>query len=89
MTANKKSMASAWADPDEAPSLSAPEWQAKFAKATVKRGRPKAAVVKISTTIRLDQEVLAALRQTGPGWQTRANSILREKLFAKKAAKRA
>ena len=89
MTANKKSMASAWADPDEAPDLSAPEWQAKLAKAPVKRGRPKAATAKISTTIRLDQEVLAALRQTGPGWQTRANSILREKLIAKKAMRRA
>jgi uncharacterized protein (DUF4415 family) len=89
MTANKKSTASAWVDPDDAPDLSSPEWQAKLAKAPVKRGRPKAAAVKISTTIRLDQEVLAALRQTGPGWQTKANSILREKLLAKKAVRRA
>ena len=89
MTANKKSTASAWSDPDDAPDLSTPGWQAKFAKAPVKRGRPKAAAAKISTTIRLDQEVLAALRQTGPGWQTRANSILRERLIAKKSAKRA
>ena len=89
MTANKKPMASAWDDPDDAPDLSTPGWQAKFAKAPVKRGRPKAAAAKISTTIRLDQEVLAALRQTGPGWQTRANSILRAELLAKKSAKRA
>ena len=88
MTANKKPMASAWSDPDDAPDLSSPGWQAKFAKTPVKRGRPKAAAAKISTTIRLDQEVLAALRQTGPGWQTRANGILRAKLLAEKAAKR-
>nr|WP_255495731.1 BrnA antitoxin family protein [Sinimarinibacterium sp. NLF-5-8] len=43
-----------------------------------KRGRP-AGSEKVSTTIRLDADVLAALRATGAGWQTRVNKILRER----------
>lgn len=41
-------------------------------------GRPKAAVVKKPTTIRLDPDVLAHFRATGPGWQTRVNEALRK-----------
>ena len=33
---------------------------------------------KISVTIRLDADLLDALRATGPGWQTRANDMLRK-----------
>jgi uncharacterized protein (DUF4415 family) len=43
------------------------------------RGRPKAEVTKVFTGIRLDADVLAALKATGPGWQTRVNTILRER----------
>jgi len=32
---------------------------------------------KVSTTIRLDADVLAAYRAQGPGWQTRINDVLR------------
>ena len=49
-----------------------------------KRGRPVGSTkadAKRSTTIRFDPDVLAALKSTGPGWQTRANDILREKLL--------
>jgi uncharacterized protein (DUF4415 family) len=53
------------------------EGKEAFRKA-VKRGRPKAPVTKISTTIRLDADVLEALRATGRGWQTRLNRVLRE-----------
>ena len=41
MSVNKRSMAHAWVDPDDAPDLSSPEWKAKFEAALVKRGRPK------------------------------------------------
>jgi uncharacterized protein (DUF4415 family) len=34
--------------------------------------------VKERITIRLDRDVLAKLRATGPGWQTRINEILRK-----------
>ena len=41
------------------------------------RGRPKAATTKEAVKIRLDADVLAALRATGNGWQTRINDTLR------------
>ncbi|MGJ7507871.1 BrnA antitoxin family protein [Variovorax sp. GT1P44] len=46
------------------------------------RGRPRSERTKVSTTIRFDAEVLAALKATGPGWQTRANDALRADLEA-------
>ena len=65
-------------DPDDAPDLSAPEWAAKLAAAPVRRGRPRAPTRKVSTTIRLDADVLAACREKGEGWQTRVNAALRD-----------
>lgn len=41
-------------------------------------GRPSSAQRKVSTTIRFDADVLAAMKATGPGWQTRINEIVRE-----------
>ena len=90
MTGNRKSPAHVWIDPDDASDHSSAEWRAKLAAAPVKRGRPKSIVTKVSTTIRLDADVLHALKSTGAGWQTRANGILRVRLLAKrKPAKRA
>lgn len=46
-----------------------------------RRGRPTgstAAVRKAATTIRLDEEVLAAFKATGQGWQTRINNALKD-----------
>ncbi len=63
---------------DDLPDLSTPEWQARFSMAPVRRGRPKAKVTKISTTLRLDPDVLAAFRASGPGWQSRINAALRK-----------
>jgi len=40
------------------------------------RGAQKAAV-KAQVTLRLDADLLAHLRQSGKGWQTRVNDILR------------
>ncbi len=42
------------------------------------RGRPRKKAPKRKISIRLDADVLEALRATGPGWQTRVNAILRE-----------
>jgi uncharacterized protein (DUF4415 family) len=79
MTENKRSTAPDWIDPDDAPDLSSPEWAAKMAAAPVKRGgRPKAETPKVSTTIRLDADVLAHFRADGAGWQSRINAALRE-----------
>ena len=48
-----------------------------------RRGRPSgsvAAVTKEPVKLRLDPDVLAALRATGDGWQTRINDMLRASL---------
>jgi uncharacterized protein (DUF4415 family) len=45
-----------------------------------RRGRPKAAVTKEPVKLRLDADVLAALRSSGDGWQTRINDMLRASL---------
>lgn len=63
---------------DEIPDLATPEWEASFAKVKVKPGRPKSKNPKISTTLRLDPDLLDALRATGKGWQSRANELLRK-----------
>ena len=44
------------------------------------RGRPKAIATKEPVKIRLDADVLQALRATGDGWQTRINDTLRASL---------
>ena len=49
--------------------------------AALKRGRPVGTVktgAKVSTTIRFDPDLLAALKASGAGWQTRVNEVLRE-----------
>lgn len=78
MSESKKSSARAWVDPDEAPDLSTPEWQAKFDGVKVARGRPRLPATKASTTLRIDADVIAKFRAQGPGWQTRMNQALRE-----------
>ena len=77
MTANKLSTAPVWVDPDDAPDLSSDAWREKMEAAPVQRGRPRSAQTKVSTTIRLDADVLAHFRSGGPGWQTRVNEALR------------
>ena len=70
-----------------------PEWTARdFAKAKPapqvlpaeviaqfknKGGRPRAENPKQAVKLRIDAEVLARFRESGPGWQTRINGILR------------
>jgi len=67
--------AAANADPDSRP-LNEAQWQA--VKSLARIGRPKAAVTKVPTTIRFDPDVLAALKATGAGWQTRVNEAMRD-----------
>ena len=54
---------------------------AEFA-ALRRMGRPRKDAPKVPTTIRFDADVLAALRATGRGWQTRVNAAMREWLKA-------
>lgn len=74
-----------WVDPDDAPELT----EAFFKNAEVfhgdtfirrGRGRPKSVTVKEQISIRLDQDVLAKLREVGPGWQSQVNTMLRQAL---------
>jgi uncharacterized protein (DUF4415 family) len=82
-----------WVDPDDAP-----EWtDDQFARAAIKigdrvirpangtltkPGRPKSERPKRQVTLRLDQDVLDKLRESGPGWQSRANEILKKAVGA-------
>jgi uncharacterized protein (DUF4415 family) len=77
MTATKQPMARNWVDPDDAPDLSTTKWRKKLAASPVKRGRPKLPAAKVSTTIRLDADIIASFRAHGPRWQTRINNALR------------
>ncbi|WP_111467626.1 BrnA antitoxin family protein [Cereibacter changlensis] len=41
-------------------------------------GRPRSENAKVAVSLRLDQDVIEKFRATGPGWQSRMNSALRE-----------
>jgi len=72
---DKAITAAAMSDPDALP------WtkeQLEFAKPSMRIGRPPLENPKISTTIRLDADVIKAFKNTGKGWQPRINAILRE-----------
>jgi uncharacterized protein (DUF4415 family) len=65
-----------------------PEVMAQFKN---KGGRPRIENPKEAVKLRIDADVLAKFRQSGPGWQTRINGILRaavSRVEAKGAAKR-
>ena len=65
-------------DPNTAPDLSKDGWPEKFSKTAVRRGRPLSENPKVSTTIRLSQDVIDHFRAGGRGWQTRVGEALRD-----------
>ena len=67
--------AAAMSDPDALP-YTDEEWEQ--VKPYLQRGRPKAKVTKDRITIRLSREVTEFFRNTGAGWQTRMDKVLRE-----------
>lgn len=93
MPKNAKSIAPTWIDPDDAP-----EWNDEtFQRAEIrvgdrvirpasgtltKRGRPKSEDPKKQVTLRLDPIVVERFRETGPGWQSRINDVLRKAVKA-------
>jgi uncharacterized protein (DUF4415 family) len=83
MTAKKPTTTAIWNDADDAPELSesffktADQYHGTQLKA---RGRPKALVTKEPVKLRIDADLLAALRESGEGWQTRINDMLRASL---------
>ena len=77
----KKTSKKVWIDSDDAPELTK-EW---FASADlyrgdklVRRGRPPKENPKVLQTIRIDADVLEAFKETGHGWQTKMNEVLRK-----------
>ncbi|MCJ9673771.1 MULTISPECIES: BrnA antitoxin family protein [unclassified Neorhizobium] len=78
MTESKKPMArDSLAIDDDAPDLTESPWAEKLTSAPVVRGRPKSEQTKVSTTIRLDADVLEGFRAGRPGWQSRINDVLK------------
>lgn len=83
MKKSRKNTKSEWIDPDDAPELT-DEWfeNAHVYKAGVLirrgKGRPPSLNPKVSQTLRLDADILAAFKNTGAGWQTRMNDALRK-----------
>ena len=43
-----------------------------------RRGRPAVERPKVPVTMRVDADVLDAIKATGSGWQTRVNQVLRD-----------
>lgn len=64
--------AAAQSDPDAQPLTDAQ------LKAMRPMGRPRLEKPKATFTMRIDQDVLTALRATGAGWQTRVNDLLKK-----------
>lgn len=57
--------------------------------AALRRTRgPNKKPIKEQVAIRLDQEVVGALRASGPGWQTRVNAALKEWLSTQPAKRK-
>lgn len=52
---------------------------------SIQRGRPKAVVTKQRISIRLSPEVLEGFRESGAGWQTRIDAVLKEWLQSHRA----
>lgn len=74
--------ASVSVDPDDAPELDDAFFREadhyRAGKLVSRGGRPRSPAPKVPVSIRLDPEVVAELRSTGPGWQSRVNEVLKE-----------
>jgi hypothetical protein len=68
-------------DPDDAPELLSDFFrhgELRHGGRLIRRGRPPlSGKPKTAITLRLDEDVLQAYRETGDGWQTRINADLR------------
>lgn len=81
MPRKKKSGATVWTDPDDAPELTEEFFdraEIRHGDVVIRRGRPPLDSPKQAVKLRLDADVLEAYRATGDGWQTRINADLRK-----------
>ena len=81
MSANKPLTAPYRTDPDDAPDLSLPDYQAKLAVVPVRRGRPKKETTKVPIGLRLAADVVESLKASGPGYNTRVEAALHKAGF--------
>ena len=85
MPTKKPAGSADWTDPEDAPTLTddmLTHAETFEGDAFVRRGRgrPKSGSVKEQISVRLDPDVLAKLREAGPGWQSQINDLLRHAL---------
>ena len=84
MAKNNAATASVWSDPDDAPELT-DEWfdhaDLMIGRQVIRRGRPPGSA-KTQVSLRIDNDVLAAFRAQGPGWQSRMNEALKKAVGA-------
>ena len=80
MPKNSDATKPVWIDPDDAPELT-DEWFDKadfmIGRKVVRRGRPPGST-KTQVSLRVDNDVLAAFRAQGAGWQSRMNAALKK-----------
>ena len=72
-----------WTEEDFARARPVTEFPELMAALYPKRGRPKGSTkpdAKSQVSLRLDRDVIAHFRSTGPGWQSRINATLRREL---------
>ena len=69
-------------DPDDAPELLNDFFrrgELRHGGKVIRRGRPPlSGKPKTAITLRLDEDVVEAYRETGDGWQTRINAVLKK-----------
>lgn len=70
-----KITAAALNDPDAPPLTDA---QLANLRPARPRGRPAGSGKKVQVTMRLDEDIIAAFKKDGDGWQTRMNDALRQ-----------
>ena len=93
---NANASSSKWTDPDDAPELTAETLAkakrmvggvevsaAEFQAARKRMGRPPVAVARPTLNMRIDADVLDALKSKGKGWQTQVNAILRREVLGR------
>jgi uncharacterized protein (DUF4415 family) len=89
MRKNASTTNATWADPEDAPAWTEEVFERAeirrggkvlrpAAGALTKRGRPKLEKPKRQVTLRLDSDVIDRFRESGPGWQSRINEILKK-----------
>lgn len=96
MTVKPKNIPNTWVDPDDAPELDDEFFEratpmvgdkkvtkTEYVAAVKKRiGRPPVEIKRPTLNMRIDADILDALKASGKGWQTRVNDLLRADIKA-------